>query len=137
MRPKGSPKTPGSGRTKGTPNKRTVEADELLRLFRARVAAEFGPLQDALIQAAKGVQHLQAKDRNGQWTEVTDPVIMAKVLNSGEQFYRISARNPDVRALKDIFDRLWGLPKQAVDVNVDGELHLVERLARARQRGQT
>ena len=45
-----------------------------------------------------------ARDRDGTWTEVTDPVIMAKVLNSGETFYRIYARNPDVKALKDIFD---------------------------------
>ena len=47
--------------------------------------------------AARGVSHLMVRDRDGTWTEVTDPVIMAKVLNSGERFYRIYARNPDVK----------------------------------------
>jgi hypothetical protein len=56
----------------------------------------------ALLGAARGVSHLMARDRDGTWTEVTDPAIMAKVLNSGELFYRLYARNPDVKALKDL-----------------------------------
>jgi hypothetical protein len=51
-------------------------------------------------------------------------------------FYRIYARNPDVKALKDLFDRLFGTPSQQVDMTLHGELDLVERLARARQRAQ-
>ena len=86
--------------------------------------------------AEAGVSHLMARDPDGTWTEVTDPVIMAKVLNSGETFYRIYARNPDVKALKDIFDRVFGTPNQQVDMTLHGELDLVARLARARQRGR-
>ena len=99
------------------------------------LAAEVTPLAEALLSAAKGVCHLMAKNRDGTWTEVTDPIIMAKVLNSGETFYRLHARNPDVRALKDIFDRLFGTPTQQVDMTVRGDAELVARLARARQRG--
>jgi hypothetical protein len=65
---------------------------------------------------------------------------LAKVLNSGETCYRIYARNPDVKALKDIFDRLFGTPTQQVDMQLNAEVDIVsilqQRLARARQRGK-
>jgi hypothetical protein len=111
----------------------TVERDELLRQFQQKVAADFAPLTEA---AAKGVHHLMAKDRDGTWTEVTDPRTLAKVLNSGETCYRIYARNSDVKALKDLFDGLFGTPTKQVEMTLHGELDLVERLARARQRGK-
>jgi len=138
-RPKGSPKTPGSGKRKGCKHAKTLEQEELLRQFRARLAAEFDPLLDALFATARGVSHLMARDRDGTWTEVTDPIIMAKTLNCGETFYRIYARNPDVRALKDIFDRAFGTPAQAVDLTVSGQVDvdLVTRLQRARARAAT
>jgi hypothetical protein len=49
-----------------------------------------------------------AMDKNGTWTQVTDDKVMAPVLNSGESFYCLTARNPDVRALNNLFDRLCG-----------------------------
>jgi hypothetical protein len=126
-----------NGKKGGRPrHQATLEREELLRQFHARVAEDFGPLLDALFGAARGVSHLMARDRDGTWTEVTDPAIMAKVLNSGEMFYRLYARNPDVKALKDIFDRLFGTPTKQVEMTLHGELDLVERLARARQRGK-
>jgi hypothetical protein len=39
-----------------------------------------------------------------------------------------------VKALKDLFDRLFGTPTKQVEMTLHGELDLVERLARARQR---
>src|SRR5262245_46512589 len=124
-----------NGRLGGKPKHRsTIEREELLRQFRARVAAEFPQLTDALFTAARGVTHLMAKDRDGTWTEVTDPHQMLRVLNSGEQFYKLSARNPEIRALKEIFDRTFGLPKQELDVHVSGDLELIARLTKARKR---
>lgn len=113
---KGAPKT--GGRKKGSKNKATIEKLELKRIFEQRIAEEFGPLVDAHLEAAKGVSHMMAKDKAGKWIEVTDPATMAKVLNSGEAFYRISARNPDIRALKELWDRTWGAPTQGVDLTV-------------------
>ena len=60
-----------------------------------------------------------------------------EVLNSGEKFYRIYARNPDVKAHRDIFDRLFGTPTKQVEMTLHGDVELVARLARARQRGRT
>jgi len=63
-------------------------------------------------------------------------VTEARVNGRNETYYRIYARNPDVKALKDLFDRLFGTPTRQVDMTLHGDLEvdLVERLARARQR---
>jgi hypothetical protein len=113
----GSPPKRKAGRPKGSKSPRSIEKLEMLRQFRERIATEFGPLMDAQIQAALGVSHMMAKDRTGKWMQVTDPKAMARCLNSGEAFYRIHAQNPDVRALKDIFDRLMGSPAQTVEMS--------------------
>jgi hypothetical protein len=106
----------GAGAKKGKLQKRTVEKMELERQFRARIAEQLEPLADALLRAAQGVEHLQAKDKRSQWTSVTDPGVMSKVLNGPDELRRISAKDPDVRALKECFDRLFGAPKQHVEV---------------------
>ena len=44
MRPKGSPKTPGSGRKAGVPNRTTKDAKELARKYAPEVMAELARL---------------------------------------------------------------------------------------------
>jgi hypothetical protein len=114
--PRGGPR-PNSGPKKGAIYKKTLEKQEYERQLRARIAADVDVFYDALKQAATGVTHLMARDKDGTWKEVTDPRIMLKCLNSGPEFYRLSARNPDVRALVNLFDRLCGSPTQAVAVS--------------------
>jgi hypothetical protein len=132
--PKGRPKTPGSGKANSYKHAQTLEKEELLRQFRARLAAEFDPLLDALFHRPWRVAPHGALPRR-HVDEVTDPVIMAKVLNSGETFYRIYARNP-MCAIKDILDRVFGTPAQSVDMTVKGQVDvdLVTRRQRARAR---
>jgi hypothetical protein len=113
---------PGAGAKKGSKQKGSLEKAELLNQFRARVAAEFEPLVSALFSSATGVTHMMARDKSGKWTRVTDPVVMQRCLESGDEFYKITTQNPDIRALKDIFDRMFGSPTQAVEVTgADGE----------------
>jgi len=107
---------PGAGAKRGSKQKGSIEKAELLNQFRARVAAEFEPLLSALFAAAKGVTHLVVREKSGKWTRVTDPNMMLRCLESGEPFNRITTQNADVRALKDIFDRMFGSPTQAVEV---------------------
>jgi len=129
-------KRPGAGAKKGSKQKRTLEKMELDRQFRQRIAEQLPELSDALLRAAKGVEHLQAKDKRGQWTSVEDPKVMAKVLNGPEEYRRISAKDPDVRALKECFDRLFGQPKQHVeveDVTKPSEMTDAELIAKAKQ----
>ena len=138
-RPKKRKKTPGSGKKKGYKAPQTLEKLELQKQFRERIAQEIEPLAAALLRAAKGVEHLQAKDKRGQWMSVEDPNMMTLVLNGPEEHRRISAKDPDVRALKECFDRLFGAPTQHVEVEdvtpvaelSDEELHQeLERLAK-------
>jgi len=106
------------GRPKGSITEATRRKIELHQQFKDRVAAEFGPLLDAQMEAAKGVSHMLALDKEtGQFVRVTSPKKMLEVLNSGSKWYRIYAQNPDVRALKDIFDRVLGTPTQSVELS--------------------
>ena len=43
---------------------------------------------------------------------------------SGESFYQLSARNPDVRALINLFDRLCGSATQQSQVQLEGQMTL-------------
>lgn len=113
--PKGG-KRQGSGAKLGQPQKRTLEKQEQQRQFRERIAEHIGPIADALVQSALGVSHMMAREKDGKWTQVTDPKIMARVLESGQSFYRIHAQNPDVRAIKESLDRLFGQATQHVEV---------------------
>jgi hypothetical protein len=108
---------PNSGPKKGATYKKTLEKQEHERQLRARIAADVDEFYQALKLAATGVTHLMARDKDGTWKEVTDPSIMLKCLNCGPEFYRLSARNPDVRALVNLFDRLCGTATQAVAVS--------------------
>jgi hypothetical protein len=125
-------KRPGAGAKKGKPQKRTIEKMELERQFRERIGEQLAPLAEALIRSALGVEHLQAKDKHGQWTSVTDPRIMALVLNGPEEHRRISAKDPDVRAIKECLDRLFGQPKQHLEVEDVGPSQLTDAELKAR-----
>ena len=107
---------PGAGAKKGSKQTASLQKAELLKQFRDRVAAEFEPLLSALFTTATGVTHMMVRDESGKWTRVTDPVQILRYLEAGETVYRITAQNPDVRALKDIFDRAFGSPTQAVEL---------------------
>lgn len=106
------------GKPKGYKAPQTLEKQEQERQFRERIAQHIAPLAEALVESARGVQHMMAREKDGKWTEVTDPRVMERVLNSGESFYKLSARKPDVNALRECFDRLFGRAAQAVDLTV-------------------
>ena len=44
---------------------------------------------------------------------------MQRCLNSGETCYRLEHAKPDIRALTDALDRLFGKPTKVVDVTAD------------------
>jgi hypothetical protein len=117
-------KRPGSGPKKGAIYKKTLEKQEHERQLRARIAQDVDEFYDALKLAATGVCHMMARDKDGTWKQVVDPAVMARCLNSGESFYQLSARNPDVRALINLFDRLCGSASQQSQVQLEGQMTL-------------
>lgn len=123
------PKVPGSGIKKGQKHASTLEKAAMRALYREKISARFDDIIEAQIASALGVSHMMGKDSNGQWIEVTDPAVMARCLSSGEPFYRITAVNPNVTAIKDVMDRLMDKPAEHVEVTgADGEALVVRWL---------
>lgn len=124
------------GRTKGTPNKATADQKELERQFKQAIASELMPIATALLARCKGVDHLMAKDKSGQWVSVTDPKLMVKVMNGPEEYRRLSAKDPDVNAIREALNRLFGQAKQSIeveDVTPTTEMTDAELLALAKE----
>lgn len=116
-RPKKRTKPLGSGKKKGYKAPQTLEKLELDRQFKALIAAEIVPIAHALIGRCKGVDHLMAKDaKTGQWVSVTDPAVMARVLNGPAEYRRLSAKDADVNAIREALNRLLGQATQSIEV---------------------
>jgi|TARA_R110000824_G_scaffold183763_1_gene364785 hypothetical protein len=128
---------PGAGRPFGSTlangakvSKPVREKAELLSIWRQKVGEHFEDIIQAQISAAQGVVHIQARDKSGRWSTVTDPEKMSECLNAGSEYYRLTAVSPNAPVLQQIMDRLFGSPKQSIDLEVqapvdrlsDGEL---------------
>lgn len=117
--PRGGPQ-PNSGRPKGKkdskPRVPAAIKRDIQALFRERVERELLPLLDATMAAACGEQSVFALDE-GRWKFITDPVVIQRLLDAGETFYRITTKSPDSRVLGDVWDRMIGKPAQSVDLS--------------------
>ena len=94
------------------------EKAELLAAWKMAVSKRFDRLVEAQLTAAEGVTHMQARDAQGKWQTVVDPEVMSDKLDAGEQAYRLSAIAPSAPILKDIMDRMFGLARQSLDLDV-------------------
>lgn len=106
---------PHAGRKQGSKDKRTLAKLTALEIFRQRAAAELDPLITAQLETAKGLFHFLAKTEAG-YVRVTDPQIIDRYLAIGDGF-KIAQQDPDVRALKDTFDRVCGKPVESVEIS--------------------
>jgi hypothetical protein len=106
---------PHAGRKKGSKERSTLAKLTALEIFRQRAEAELGPLITAQLETAKGLFHFLAKTETG-YVRVTDPQVMDRYLAIGDGF-KIAAQDPDVRALKDTFDRVCGKPVEQVELS--------------------
>ncbi len=109
---------PNPGPKKGAKYKPTLAKEEMRQLYREALANRLPEIIEAQFDSAKGVLHMMAKDnKTGQWIQVTDPAIMVKCLNSGPEFYKIQAQNPNVQAIRDMLDRLMDQPLKGVEIS--------------------
>ena len=133
-----------NGKKGGRPKHRaTLDKEAAREVVRQRVWQELTPLLDAQLANAKGLAHFFLRDeKTGQFVRVTDPKQIEIALNMGQggeegRYYRIHTKDPSVQAFTDLMNRALDKPKeQEIEVNVRGELELVERLAKARTRGR-
>jgi hypothetical protein len=112
---------PGAGRPKGSKNAKTLEREEAKRYLSETVRAEIAPLVRAHLEVAKGLVCMYAKGPFGQWVRVKDPAQIETMLNTankvmGEDYYLLTAKDPDARALKDIIDREFGKAVEPVEL---------------------
>lgn len=117
---------PGPGLPKGYKFKHTLERQTAKRHFEERIIAELDPLINAQFDLAKGVMVMFAHEKNaegkrvGKLYRVTEPDEILELLNSGGEngtdFYYLSVKDPDGKMLDSLMNRVFGRPKETVEV---------------------
>jgi len=100
------------------PYKITSEKSELLHLWKQEMAKHMPAIIESQLLSAVGQTHLQIRDKSGRWAHVTDPDKASTALNRGDKHYRLTSVSPNTQSLAQIMDRLFGSPKQSIEVDV-------------------
>ena len=108
----------GSGGKRGAIYAPTRRKQALLAQWQAAVALRFDALIEAQIRAAVGTSAVFAKT-DGTWVHHPDPdaTILARV-QAGDEAYHLTTVAPNHVLLKQIFDRLLGRPREALEVEL-------------------
>ena len=124
-------KRAGAGRPKGSKSIETLDKIAAREAVRTMVTAHIKPLVDAQIANAVGISHLFIRDKQGKFVQITDPVQIEVVLNSGEQdkYFYIHTKDPSVQAFTDLMNRALDKPAEQVKVTgaEDGPVEVVFR----------
>ena len=107
----------GSGGKRGSIYAPTRRKQALLAQWQAAVALRFDDIIEAQIRAAIGTSAVFAKRTDGTWAHHPDPdaTILARV-QAGDEAYRLTTVAPNHALLKQIFDRLLGRTREALEV---------------------
>lgn len=127
-------KRPNSGRSKGSKNKNTIEQKKAEEALKQRILTSIDRLFNAQIALAEGVNYLyridETEDSKGKKTRehvlVTDPEEIKEVLDdtegaggvSGENYYYITTKAPENKAIDSMLDRVFGKARQ--NIGLDG-----------------
>lgn len=118
------------GRPKHSKNKVTIEREEALRQFKQRVHDATHHLLNAQMGIAVGSQYLfKVKTFKGQKSDpilVKDPDELEAYLRgdyegSTDEYYFLTTKDPDNRALDSLFNRTYGKPTDNIDIKSGGE----------------
>lgn len=118
------------GRPKGSKGRKTLDDEAARELIKARVREALGPMLDAQIANAAGISYLVLRNKTtGKFVRVSGS--MAKALSESadaEQLEKLEIweKDPNVNAWMDLCNRAFGKPKETVDVQVSGEVHVIE-----------
>ena len=108
----------GSGGKRGAIYAPTRRKQALLAQWQAAVALRFDALIEAQLRAAVGTSAVFATV-GGIWTHFPDPdaTILARV-QAGDEAYRLTTVAPNHALLTQIFDRLLGRAREALEVEL-------------------
>ena len=109
----------GSGGKRGAIYAPTRRKQALLAAWQGAVALEFGDIIEAQLRAAIGTSVVFATDTAGTWVHHPDPdaTILARV-QAGDEALRLTTVAPNHALLKQIFDRLLGRTREALEVEI-------------------
>ena len=117
------------GKPKGIKNKTTIEKKIAEDEFKNRILKNIQDLLTSQMNIAKGASYLyridetgEGKNKKREHTLVTDPHEIEEVLNECEgngvmddNFYYITTKTPDNRAIDSLIDRVFGKAIQKIE----------------------
>lgn len=117
--------------TKKGKHKKTLEKERVLEAIRQGVMREAEPVLRSSLNSARGLtvmyQRRKVKNkkgkykRTGEFIMVKDPDRIIELLNGnceGEDWYYITTKDPNIAAVKELWDRAFGKSKETVDMNL-------------------
>ena len=112
-------KRAGSGGRRGSIYAPTRRKQALLAQWQAAVALRFDDIIEAQLRAAIGTSVVFATRPDGTWAHYPDPdaTILARV-QAGDEALRLTTVAPNHALLKQIFDRLLGRTREALEVEL-------------------
>lgn len=131
---------PGAGRPKGSKDPQTIEKETARRLFENRILQNIQELLSAQFNIAKGASYVYRIEQNPKTGSkehvlVTDPYEIKKFLDELQgdngpleedgDFYYITTKNPENRALDSLIDRVFGKAPQTINNKISGDLKLI------------
>ena len=149
--PKGHKKW--GGIKKGQKHTKTINTEKALELYKQEMLKELKPILQSQQQLAKGLIVMLRRGlikgkngklyRGGDLQQVKDPDEIERLLNSdgqGKDWYFITAKDPNVKAIQDILDRIFGKAKEIIDVNVSAKVRklksIQDRLTQASKKNE-
>ncbi len=126
---------PGAGRKKGGMNKATLERMQVEKEFKQRVLKNADRLFDAQFSLAQGLSYLfvirTETDKKGNNHKlkpelITNPIIIKEFLDgeyedSEDEYYFITTKTPENKAIDSLLDRTFGKAQQNVDLTSQGD----------------
>ena len=119
------------GRKNGGKNKETIAKGEALERYYQSMLQKLTPIMKAQQLSAEGlmvvlrpalVKNPKTKilERTGDLRQVKDPDEIEELFNSdglGRDYHVVFAKDPNAKAIQDIFDRVFGKAKEHVELN--------------------
>ncbi|MCX6724235.1 MAG: hypothetical protein NT155_03650 [Candidatus Staskawiczbacteria bacterium] len=130
----GDKRPKGAGIKRGQKTKKTLEQEAALDLYKKRILDNLVPFIRAQFNQAEGMtvmfQRRKQKnkktgkfERTGELVRVMDINRVEQLLKSdgqGENYYYITTKDPNVKALENLFNRVFGKPKESIEVEHKG-----------------
>jgi len=125
-------KRKGAGRPKGAKSPRTIDALKVKQEVQDRIRKNANKLVNAQLSLATGIQMLfviytNSKGIRSKPELITDQETIIRYLdgdldlNTDEEYYFMTTRVPESRAIEDMLNRALGKPTENIDLTSGGE----------------